>query len=150
MSIESPSRAGALPFPTAVRIQMTLSAGSGSDVPFQLASTRPGIVMPGNPPSINLDGIRQQVLITIELVGSPDIHFPANPHDAAWFASGTTFPTTPGNGGGMFRPLATSHDHKELTFLAVNPGDGGTFRARFNFSSDLAVAVSGGPIIIND
>ena len=68
LSNPTPSRPGALPFPKALKIQMTLLQMQGSDVDFELGSSTPGVVVPGDPPKISLVGIRQPVLITIQLV----------------------------------------------------------------------------------
>jgi hypothetical protein len=153
---DNPSRPGALPFPKAITLQMTLLQLQGNDVGFSLASGSPGVVVPGVPPKINLAGIRQPVLLTIELVGAAvekaDVRFLANPHDAMHFGHGHTPPTGPGTAGGMFNPLTVSDDGRELSFLARNPGDGEDYRANFNYTyeSNSRASASGGPIIIND
>lgn len=141
--------------PLALPVQMTLRDTDDAEAAFDLSSTRPGVVEAGTPPAIRLTGIHQPVMIAIQLVGdyveSSGARFPANPRDAAWFGRGTELPATPGTAGDMFRPIAVSRDGRELTFLAVNPGDGGRYRARLHFGPTLSAAArSGGPIIIND
>ena len=158
LSNPTPSRPGALPFPQALKIQMTLLQVQGSDVNFELASSTPGVIVPGDPPKISLVGIRQPVLITIQLVGDAvqamDVHLHGNPFDAMSFAKGVTLPTGPGNtANGMFMPLTVSADGRELTFLAANTGDGEDYRAKFHYTfseNSQTAAASGGPIIIND
>lgn len=156
LSNDNPSRAGALPFPKAIRLQMTLLQLQGNDVNFSLTSSSPGVVVSGTPPKINLVGIRQPVLLRIELVGSVaeegDARFLDNPHDAMHFGHGHAPPTGPGTAGGMFVPLTVSDDGRELTFLARNPGNGEDYRAKFNYTHEAnsRASASGGPIIIND
>lgn len=152
----NPSRAGAKAYPMLATIDMTLLSDDGGELDFTLASTPPGLVQPGTPPVISFVGIRQPVLVQLRLVGAfvqeKDIRFVPDPQDAAWFAPGTAPPTGRGTAGGMFKPRALSSDRRELLFRAANPGDGGTYRAQFNFdgSSTTAAARHGGPIIIND
>jgi hypothetical protein len=149
------SRPDAKAYPTLARVAMTLLDTEDQEFAFTLASPRPGLVDAGPPPRIRLGGIRQPVLILFELTGTfaeeSGARFPPDPHDAAWFGPGETLPQNPGTAAGMFRPLAVSADGKELLVFAMNAGDGGTYRARFQFGSTLsAAAKSGGPIIIND
>ncbi len=155
MPTEQTGSARASAPPLALPIQMTLHDTDDAEAAFDLSSPRPGVVEPGTPPAIRLTGIHQPVMITIRLVGdyvdASGARFPANPRDAAWFGRGTALPPAPGTAGDMFRPIAVSRDGRELTFLAVNPGDGGRYRVRLHFGSTLSAAArSGGPIIIND
>jgi hypothetical protein len=153
---DNPSRPGALAFPKALKIEMTLLQLQGSDVDFNLSSTTPGIVVPGEPPRISLVGIKQPVLLTVQLVATEeaDAHFHDDPFDAMSFAKGVALP--PGLGhtaSGMFMPLTVSADGKELTFLAANTGNGDEYRARFEYKATVngqLLAGNGGPIIIND
>lgn len=152
----SPSRAGAKAHPLLATIEMELLADQGSDVPFALTSSMPGLIPQGSPTVISLIGIHQPVLVLLRLVGDiverNGIRFVPDPDDAAWFAPGTGVPQGKGTAGGMFVPRALSPDGRELMFRATNPGDGGTYRARFNFekTASATTALHGGPIIIND
>ena len=154
----NPSRLGALPFPKALKLEMTLQQPLENDDSFTLTSSIPGVVIPGQPPKISLIGFRQPVLITITLVGGTvpgmDVRFVgANPYDAMHFGKGNSVPTGPGTADGMFLPLPVSPDGRELTFLAANTGDGLNYRAKFNYtfaSGSTRASASGGPIIIND
>ena len=151
----SGSRPDAKAYPTLVRVAMALQDTEDQEFAFTLTSPRPELVEAGLPPRIRLAGIRQPVLIMFQLTGTfaegSGARFPPDPHDAAWFGPGEALPQGPGTAAGMFKPLAVSADGKELLIFAVNAGDGGTYRARFQFGSTLsAAAKSGGPIIIND
>jgi hypothetical protein len=152
---QNPSRPGAQPFAALLTIEMNIQEGTeGGEVPFALASVPPGFVQPGQPPAISLVGLHQAVMVLVKLVGpvvaQKGMRFSPHPHQAAWFGHGGNPPQGPGSAGGMFVPLAVSSDGSELLFKAVNPGDGGEYRARFNFDTQLATALHGGPIIIND
>jgi hypothetical protein len=156
------SRAGALPYPRAVRLRAQVDREallSGNLV--LLFDPAGGMVdSSAQPPRISFRGIRQPVWTTVVLYGATvddlDVRFLPDPYQAASFGAGSGMPPAFGTASGMFKPQTVSADGRELSFVDANIGDGAEYRAVFNTTfqdppgGQTLRAAKGDPIIIND